>query len=106
MKHMKPPTFQLPDWIESMSPYDIAAINQGGCDSGAYMPAVTYYTARETMAQYGDDVLEFLDMAYDSFLVPDDISWSGLCVHYLSGAVEMWCALNEHLADWENDDEL
>jgi hypothetical protein len=40
----------VPDWVQSdISPYDVAAIVQGGCASGAYMPAVTYYTARNTM---------------------------------------------------------
>ena len=34
---------EIPRWIEQdISPQDVAAIVQGGCESGAYMPAVTY----------------------------------------------------------------
>jgi len=37
-------TYNQPAWIvNELTPYDLAAINQGGCASGAYMPAVTYY---------------------------------------------------------------
>lgn len=37
---------EVPRWIDQdISPNDIAAICQGGCASGAYMPAVTYYQA-------------------------------------------------------------
>ena len=33
---------EVPGWIEQdISPQDVAAIVQGGCESGAYMPAVT-----------------------------------------------------------------
>ena len=52
----------VPAWIESdISPHDVAAIYQGGCDSGAYMPAVTYSDAKATMAKHGDDVLQYID---------------------------------------------
>ena len=33
----------VPGWIDQdITPADVAAIVQGGCASGAYMPAVTY----------------------------------------------------------------
>jgi len=36
-------TFTIPQWIEQdITPSTVAAILQGGCESGAYMPAVTY----------------------------------------------------------------
>lgn len=96
-----------PDWItEELTPYDLAAINQGGCASGAYMPAVTYHAARNTMAEHGDDVLQFIEDALGELpAVPDGESWSGIACFYLSYAVELFASANSHLADWENDDE-
>ena len=82
----------VPAWIDQdITPYDIAAIVQGGCASGAYMPAVTYHTARETMNEHGDDVLSCIeDMYGKSPEPPAGTSWSGIAVHYLSMAVELW----------------
>jgi len=82
----------VPEWIEGdITLYDVQAIMQGGCESGAYMPAVTYHTARETMAKYGDEVLQFIDdYAGELPPVPQDSSWSGIAVFYLSYAVELW----------------
>ena len=92
----------IPQWIDQdITPNDIAAILQGGCESGAYMPAVTYHTARETMNEHGDDVLDYLEEFYVPEL-PKGISWSGIACHFLSAAVECWCAEHEHLSDWEN----
>lgn len=94
-----------PDWItEQLSPANIAAINQGGCASGAYMPAVTYHTALRTMNEHGNDVLEFLDDDVDH-LTLNEQTWSGIAVLFLSAAVEKWCYTNDHLADWEDDNE-
>ena len=97
-----------PDWITSpLSPNDIAAILQGGCESGAYMDAVTYYTAAKTMAEHGDDVLDYLQQWTGELPThADDISWSGLACFYLSAAVEQHCAEYSHLADWENEEQL
>ena len=82
-----------PEWIEPVSPADIAAICQGGCDSGAYMPAVTTWKAMRTMADHGDDVLEYLEENLDEIpSVPAGSSWSGLACFYLSIAVERWAA--------------
>ena len=95
----------FPTWIEELSPSDIAAINQGGCDSGAYMPAITYSTAVETMAQHGEQVLECI---YDSLgEVPrpnEDSGWAQRCCFFLSTAVELWCLSHEHLEDWDKED--
>ena len=98
----------FPVWMEELTPADIAAVNQGGCDSGAYMPAVTYSTAVETMAIHGDQVLEYI---YDHLgEVPqpstafDTSTWSARCCFYLSYAVELFCSMHEHLADWDADD--
>ena len=92
----------VPAWIEDdVSPSDIAAILQGGCASGAYMPAVTYHKARETMAEHGDDVLDFIQDQLGELPAPDaSESWSGIAVHYLSYAVELWAStVEEEVSD-------
>ena len=88
----------VPAWIEQdISPSDVAAIVQGGCASGAYMPAVTYHTARETMNEHGDDVLQYIQDAFGEIppLEMTDMSWAGLAVHFLSYAVEIWAGRME-----------
>ena len=101
-------SIEIPNWInQDISPSDIAAINQGGCDSGAYMPAVEYYTAKKVMNEYGDEILDFLQsVSGDLPEHADDISWDGLACFYLSRAVELWAAINEDLEDWENEEPL
>lgn len=105
----------VPAWIrQDIDGSTIAAIIQGGCASGAYMPAVTYYTARETMAEHGDDVLEYLDsMGVAESLNPDHLlsgTFSHLCVVLLSAAVEAWASevgseVVDALESDEEDDE-
>lgn len=82
----------LPEWIDpEISAATIAAIVQSGCASGAYMPAVTYYDALNTMAAYGDDVFGYIDDVLGELPAPQgDVSWSGMACHYLSLAVELW----------------
>lgn len=84
----------VPAWIEQdISPADVAAIIQGGCDSGAYMPAVTYYRALATMAEHGVEVLQFIEDCWGELPTPPkDTSWSGLACFYLSTAVELWAS--------------
>ena len=81
-----------PKWIVGdQTGCDIAAIMQGGCASGAYMPAVTYYQANDTMAQFGDEILEYIEESYGEIPQPNKgESWSGIAVFYLSVAVELW----------------
>ena len=100
--------YSKPEWItQDLSPCDIAAINQGGCASGAYMPAVTYYTASQTMAKHGDDVLQYIQDNLGELPKPNnDESWSGMACFYLSYAVELFCMSHEDLADWENEEDL
>ena len=91
------PDMELPDWIESdITVHQVAAILEVGCASGAYMPAVPYYTANQTMAENGNAVLDYLE-GYGGELpnVPDGISWSGIASLFLSSAVELWCSLVE-----------
>lgn len=84
----------VPRWIErDISPSTIAAILQGGCSSGAYMPAVTYHDAQKTMGEHGDDVLDYIENAMGELPKElDGMSWSGMAVYFLSIAVELWAS--------------
>jgi len=88
----------IPRWIEQdISPADIAAIVQGGCASGAYMPGVTYHVAAETMQTHGDTadgVLNYIISALGDLPTQpaDEMSWSGLACLYVSCAVELWAS--------------
>ena len=95
----------VPAWIEQdIAGNTIEAIMQGGCESGAYMPAVTYWQASETMADHGDDVLQFLEDHFGELPQPPaNLSWSGMACFYLSGAVEQWAwAVHEELLEAAN----
>lgn len=83
---------EVPEWIEQdITAADVEAINQGGCASGAYMPAVTYYKAAQTMAEHGDAVLDYIESNYgDLPQPPRGESWSGMACFFLSYAVELW----------------
>jgi len=92
----------VPAWIEQdISAYDVAAINQGGCSSGAYMPAVTYHKASQIMANHGDDVLQYIEDSLGELpTVPKGESWSGIAVFFLSYAVELWASsIEEELSE-------
>jgi len=93
-----------PAWIdEGLEYYDIESIQQGGCASGAYMPAVTYFTAKETMNEYGNDVLQYIEDIYGELPeIPKGESWSGIAVFFLSVAVELWASQFD-LDDVEDD---
>lgn len=88
--------FEYPAWVDSSAlcdSDDIESICHGGCASGAYMPAVTYYTANQTMAAHGDDVLQFIEDSYGELPeVPNHSGWSAIAVFYLSVAVELWAS--------------
>lgn len=98
----------VPAWIDQdITTADIAAINQGGCASGAYMTAVTYHKANAIMAEYGDDVLAYIEDAYGELPeVPAGTSWSGMAVFYLSVGVESFADRHEEFADWDTDTKL
>jgi hypothetical protein len=98
----------IPAWLsDDISPNDVAAIVQGGCASGAYMPAVTYGQALATMGRHGDDVLDYIEDALGEIPPPPaDSSWSGLACFYLSTAVELWASSVESvLEDFEPEEE-
>lgn len=94
----------IPPWIEQdIELSTIQAIQQGGCASGAYMPAVTYWQAVETMSKHGDAVMSYIyDNAGEIVLPEKDFDWSDLAVFFLSYAVELWAAQFElSNVDWE-----
>ena len=91
----------VPVWIsQDITCHDVAAIAQGGCESGAYMPAVTYHKAADTMAQHGDEVLEYIEDILGELPNVTGESWSGIAVKFLSTAVDLWSTIV--LEDLEN----
>jgi len=82
---------EVPVWInQDITAADIAAIIEGGCASGAYMPAVTYYNALQTMNDHGNDILDYVQDAMGELPDVSGESWQGMAVKYLSTAVELW----------------
>jgi len=84
---------ERPVWIEETLTWeDVATIQSDGCDSGAYMPAVSCHAARKTMDEHGNTVLNFLEESLGELPIQKskNISWSGIAVFYLSYAVEIW----------------
>ena len=81
----------VPPWVaEDITATDLAAIMQGGCASGAYMPAVTYCEALDIMREYGDEVLDYIEGAAGGLPRVNGQSWSQMACTYLSAAVELW----------------
>lgn len=82
----------IPAWIDQdLDTSQVEAILEGGCASGAYMPAVTYHQAIKTMSEHGDDVLQYIEDTYGELpAAPQGTSWSGMACHHLSMAVELW----------------
>jgi len=82
----------VPDWIkQDILMYQIVNIVEGGCESGAYMPAVTYHEARRTMCLHGNAVVEYLsEYNYSVKWNIEHSTFSNLCTELLSEAVEIW----------------
>ena len=97
-----------PKWCDEISAMDVAAIVQGGCASGAYMPAVTYHVADKVMSNHGDDVLEYIEGVQGELPSVEGKGWSEMATVYLSTAIELFAmsaedALNE-LLKYEDDE--
>jgi hypothetical protein len=98
----------VPRWIEhDITGYDIEAIQYGGCASGAYMPAVTYWQARETMNQFSDEIFEEIENAIGPIAEasPDLSSWDAFACWCVSSAVELWASQFEVVDDEEELEE-
>ena len=95
IRHVAETLNAQPDWLLAMGGIndvsEIVAIHEGGCASGAFMPAVTYNTALLVMNEYGDDILEFIkeDLGYIPAPKQGE-SWAGMAVYYVAMAVELW----------------
>ena len=84
---------KIPKWVDSdITLGQIEGINYGGCESGSYMPAVTYYQAMMTMGEHGDDVIRYIERAHGTIPSMNGCSWHGMAVKLLSTAVEAWAA--------------
>lgn len=105
---------EIPVWIEDdIDISTVVSINQGGCGSGAYMPAVEYRTALKTMERHGDAVMDYIgDGVFEYPEIPTDKSWAGLACWFVSLATEMWahivyeeiiCVFDE-IAQWAEDE--
>ena len=83
---------EIPAWIDQeITVCTVRAICQGGCVSGAYMPAVTYFDAKHAMAEHGEDIFDFItDRLGDSGLDNDCLSFGMKCCAWMSSAVELW----------------
>ena len=87
---LKVELYSLPLWVDITSLgedvswwFDFA---NHGCESGIYMPAVTYHEARDTFKRYGAEMLEYL--------ANQDIEWHTLFADkFKDEAVDM-----DHLA--------
>ena len=96
-----------PDFIKKMgaidSISDLQAIEQGGCESGAYMPAVTYYTAKNIMVEYHSEIENIVSDVVDHFMFNPAIDgFDGFCVEIVSIAVECWVSrFNLEGVDWD-----
>ena len=95
-----------PEWIECgnlLDMADVQAVQQGGCASGAYMPAVTYHTANQTMGTHGDAVAQYIeDHLGEVPQMTTDESWGMYCCTLVSTAVELWCGqFNLDGVDWD-----
>lgn len=83
-----------PDFIESMGVIEdvaeLIAIYEGGCASGAYMPAVTYFTAKKTFIEYEDKLCDYVDGYGLSLDLDKGDCFSNFCAKVCSAAVESW----------------
>ena len=82
----------VPPWVDAeIDIHVVASIYQGGCAGYAYLPACEYVTATDTMAEHGDEVLEYLeDSGVGHELMLRGVSWGALSSHLLMMAIDLW----------------
>ena len=83
----------LPSWWPSKELLlsEISGIQQGGCAGYSYMPAVIYSDANEHMADWGDDILEYIEEQLGELPpIPKGETWCAIASYYLSMAVELY----------------
>ena len=83
-----------PDFIESMGAVEdvaeLIAIYEGGCHSGAYMPAVTYFTAKKTFIEFEGVLCDYVDGYGLALDLDKGDCFSNFCAKVCSAAVESW----------------
>jgi len=94
-------SIETPRWIDGPLDLDtVIAVCEGGCASGAYMPAVEYNKALFAMEKYSNEILDYIendhgltfrDLALNYAGVKDSGSWMGFTCYILSVAVEYYC---------------
>ncbi len=109
---------QIPEWIEQdrittgnpdhLDIHALEAVACHGCDSGAYMPAVTYGDAADTMNENGDDVVAYVQDWHEQvrlqLKIPHDSTWNNLATFFLSRAVEIWTqSVLDTIEDWDEE---
>ena len=71
---------------------DVASIFQGGCDSGAWMPAVTYYSALRNLAENAIEIEDYLDEVGWGITKSTEDGIMTVACEMVSAAVEIWAA--------------
>lgn len=100
-------TTQQPEFIKSMGAIDsiseLQAIQQGGCASGSYMPAVTYHTALQCMSEHHSEVEDLLsDYGPEFTFNPTEDSFATLASNIVAMAVEHWAgSFDLSGVDWD-----
>lgn len=81
-----------PEFLKNMGKIDsvseLLAIYQGGCASGAYMPAVTYWSALECMKECSDSVEAQIEHMEEVTWKVSEETFAGFCTKLCSMAVE------------------
>jgi len=80
---------------------ELVAIYEGGCASGAYMPAVTYHIALSCMNECATSVEDMLEDSYQSEITFDFSSggWVNLASDMCSRAVEAYVSQFSDIID-------
>jgi hypothetical protein len=83
----------VPEWIRpDIDTRELGAILQGGCASGAYMPAVTWTEAVRTMGRDGVQVVDYVQDNLGTATAAPAGRWHDICSWWLVQAVELWCS--------------
>ena len=83
---------EVPAWIQDdITASQVAAIIQNGCSAHNYPLAVDHKQALETMARYGDEVIQYIAECTGGVEVIGIESWGGTACYFVATAVELWC---------------
>jgi hypothetical protein len=109
-------TITVPYWIDlSQVPHEslpdltswLRWVTLKGCASGLYMPSIESYTARVTMGEHGEDVIEYLlnHTCEDKIpALPTTVEgWGEIASFYLTQAIELWACITLDQIEGDND---